>query len=446
MKKFIFIFFIFIFFVLFGIEKKVFSQWQVPAGKTQIYPVVISFQPGYDLQKEIILKSALQAISTNPSFSSEKGEATFKKIGPSQKKMIEEAESLFKEASSKYENLDMDGAIQGALKSLEKYELAAPYLDDMTGIVKVLHLLGVCYTLNGDLNASTESFLRAYAMNPSIKLDPNVYPPEVVEVFDAVVQDLSQIGTGSLSVETTPKGASVFLDGMPMGMSPVTIQNIITGRHIVKISKPGYQSFGTVLTIQAGKVKNLDAKLIEIPGLARIISESEKLPGLFAKGTDETLPSLRVIADDLGVEQILLIILSPGEGNVISLNYYIYDRVQNAFLTQRQGDSPSGEEKVLGPKSNELAKSTLQALLAKASGETGTVTSIVPPTIVSTKEEKPEKKKGVVKKWWFWVTLIGGVAIAGGAAGLGYAGATGKLGGGGGTGGSGSSGDIILEF
>jgi tetratricopeptide (TPR) repeat protein len=416
--------------------------------KTEIYPIVVSSQPGYEVQKEIIMKAALTAIAENPKFSYQQGDMTFHNINASSLKIIEEAEALYKEAIAKYDDLDMPGAIQKAEKAMEKLELGVAYVDDMTLAVKILHLIGVCHTLNGDLNASSEAFLRAYSINPNMKLDTNLYPPDVVDVFDAVSQDASQVGTGSISVKSSPKGASVYLDGMPMGVTPVTIDNIIVGKHMVKLSKPGYQYFGSVLNVQAGKVKTLDAKLAEITGVSRVIAETEKIPGLLAKGMDSTLPPMATISKDLGVEQLLVIILSPGEGQVVSLSYYVYDRLKNAYLAQRQGDSPSVNDQVLLPKAGDLAKSTLAAALAKETGEGGTVTKIVTPPVIgpgTEPEKEKKKKKGIVHKWWFWAALIGGAAVVGGAAGLGYAGATGQLGGGG-PGGSGGTGDVIIAF
>ena len=49
------------------------------------------------------------------------------------------------------------------------------------------------------------------------------------------------IDHGDLTVKTTPAGASVYLDGSPVGISPVRLSDIPTGFHEIRAMFPGYQ-------------------------------------------------------------------------------------------------------------------------------------------------------------------------------------------------------------
>ena len=420
-----------------------------PAAKTtEIYPIVISTQAGLDLKKEVVYKAALNAVAQTPQFSFKKGIEVIHGTKSSSYDLIKKADTLFKEAFLLYEDLDIPGAIEKAEQALEKLELGAASLEDLTLFVNILHLLGTCYTFNGDLNESSSSFLRAYLINPALKPDPTVYPPDICDVYEAVGADASQVGTGSISVDSEPKGASVYLDGMPMGVAPVTIDNIVIGKHIIRLSKLGYQYFGSVLTIKKDETRTLSATLQSIPGVSRILAEKNNLPSLFAKGIESTLASMQVIAKDLGVEQLMVIIVTPGDGGVASLSIYIYERLSNSIIAQRQGDSPSMNDDILLSKSVDLSKSALTAAIMKEAGKPSTITTIEPPPVVgpSTQpKKKKKKKKSIAKKWWFWVVLIAGAGVVAGGAYLGYAGGTGQLSGEG-PGGSGGTGDIIIEF
>ncbi|MFH1435578.1 MAG: PEGA domain-containing protein [Pseudomonadota bacterium] len=418
------------------------------AKTTEIYPIVISTHTGLDLKKEVIYKAALNAIAENPQFSSKKGIEIIHGKKPSSEDLAKKADALFKEAFQLYEDLDIPGAIEKAEEALEKLELGAAYLDDLTLVVNILHLLGTCYTFNGDLNESSAAFLRAYLINPALKPDQNMYPPDICDVFEAVGAGAAQVGMGSISVSSEPKGASVYLDGMPMGVTPVTIDNIVIGKHFIRLSKLGYQYFGSVLTIKKDETRTLSATLQSIPGVSRILTEKDNIPSLFAKGVESTLPSMQIIAKDLGVEQLLVILMTPGEGGVASISIYVYERLSNSIIAQRQGESPSMSDDILLSQSVDLSKSALTAAIMKEVGKPGTVTTIEPPPVVGpgTKpKETKEKKKSIAKKWWFWVVLIAGAGVVAGGAYLGYAGGTGQLGGDG-PGGSGGTGDIIIEF
>ena len=418
-----------------------------PSAKTtEIYPIVISSQTGLDLKKEVIYKAALNAISENPQFSSKKGIEVIHGTKQSGYDIIKRADTLFKEAFQLYEDLDIPGAIEKAKEALEKLELGAAHLDDLTLVVNILHLLGTCYTFNGDLNESSAAFLRAYLINPALKPDPNAYPPDICDVFDAVGADAAQVGMGSISVDSEPKGASVYLDGMPMGVTPVTIDNIVIGKHIIRLSKLGYQYFGSVLTIKKDETRTLSATLQSIPGVSRILTEKDNLPSVFAKGLESTLPSMQIIAKDLGVEQLMVILVTAGEGGVASLSMYVYERLSNSIIAQRQGECPSMSDDILLSKSVDLSKSTLAAAIMKDVGQPDTITTIETTPVVGPGTKPKEKKKtSVAKKWWFWVVLIAGAGVVAGGAYLGYAGGTGQLSGDG-PGGSGGPGDIIIEF
>ncbi len=46
-----------------------------------------------------------------------------------------------------------------------------------------------------------------------------------------------------ISVTTDPPGARVYLDGKPRGTTPLEIENVTAGEHVIKLSKAGYDDF-----------------------------------------------------------------------------------------------------------------------------------------------------------------------------------------------------------
>ena len=61
---------------------------------------------------------------------------------------------------------------------------------------------------------------------------------------------------GSLSITTTPAGASIFIDGVQRGVSPATIPGLSAGTHTVLLKLDGYQDLSTPVTIAAGKTQD----------------------------------------------------------------------------------------------------------------------------------------------------------------------------------------------
>ncbi|MGB3458852.1 MAG: PEGA domain-containing protein [Halobacteriota archaeon] len=83
---------------------------------------------------------------------------------------------------------------------------------------------------------------------------------------------LSQ-ATGSVSVTSTPSGASISFDGVPIsGITPYTIPNAEPGDHTIKLTLAGYQDWTETVSVTAGKTVKVSATLASISGSATITS------------------------------------------------------------------------------------------------------------------------------------------------------------------------------
>jgi TonB family protein len=71
--------------------------------------------------------------------------------------------------------------------------------------------------------------------------------------------------TGTVDILSTPFGAAVKVDGAGAGVTPVTGQRLKPGEHKVELSRDGYHTFATTVTIEAGKKAKVDAQLVSVP-------------------------------------------------------------------------------------------------------------------------------------------------------------------------------------
>jgi hypothetical protein len=77
---------------------------------------------------------------------------------------------------------------------------------------------------------------------------------------------LSPIVTiGSLSITSSPTGASVYVDGTYRGVTPTVVGNLQQGTHSVELAKAGYKSLQTQFTITAGQTTYLSPTLTPDP-------------------------------------------------------------------------------------------------------------------------------------------------------------------------------------
>jgi hypothetical protein len=53
-------------------------------------------------------------------------------------------------------------------------------------------------------------------------------------------------------VKTVPRGAKVFIDGIERGVTPLTIENIVSGTHTILIKKDYYENWERKVSVAGG--------------------------------------------------------------------------------------------------------------------------------------------------------------------------------------------------
>lgn len=107
------------------------------------------------------------------------------------------------------------GDFEGALKQLD---LAAAEERDVVVLEKVHLLRGQCFSARQDFVRAEDAFALALEANPDTSLDPARVDPTVVKLLEAVRARL----TSTLVINSSPAGASLFLDGKNFGVAPQT--------------------------------------------------------------------------------------------------------------------------------------------------------------------------------------------------------------------------------
>jgi tetratricopeptide (TPR) repeat protein len=68
----------------------------------------------------------------------------------------------------------------------------------------------------------------------------------------------------TIRLTSTPSGASVSLDGIFKGVCPITLNEVATGKHLIKITKTGYQDYQQEITVSSSKYYYYSANLSPI--------------------------------------------------------------------------------------------------------------------------------------------------------------------------------------
>ena len=71
--------------------------------------------------------------------------------------------------------------------------------------------------------------------------------------------------TGSISITSEPAGAEIYLDGKYQGTTPMTLSDVISGDHKIKLKKSGYEDWSYSVSVKADEIEYVSAELISPP-------------------------------------------------------------------------------------------------------------------------------------------------------------------------------------
>jgi hypothetical protein len=131
-------------------------------------------------------------------------------------KKLEQGQKLFNQ-----------GDFDGALKSLDA---AAVEAGDAATLEKVHLLRAQCLAARQDFVKAEDAFALALDANPDAQLDPTRVDPTLVKLLDSVRSRL----VGAVSLNSSPTGASLVIDGKPSGVTPQSV-SLPAGRHKLEV-------------------------------------------------------------------------------------------------------------------------------------------------------------------------------------------------------------------
>ena len=101
---------------------------------------------------------------------------------------------------------------------------------------------------------------------------------------------------GTLNIETAPSGATVIIDKTEYGTTPITLDSIIVGKHLVLLKKNGLKMMSQNIELEHDKPININKTFETCPvgAIDGIFSVSDTSQVYFSKGNLQYLPSTKI--------------------------------------------------------------------------------------------------------------------------------------------------------
>jgi len=288
-----------------------------------------------------------------------------------------EAARLLQKGIDEYNDLEFENAIQLLERAIR---LGLPDKSK----VEAYKYLGFAYIVNEEVPKAKEMFQKLLEIEPDYQLGPHA-SPKLSQIFNEVKSQFKPPAkTGSISVNSTPQGASIYLDGkLQSDKTPFVIEDVEAGAHSIKLSLEGYKDMERNITVQANQREQITSALTAIDKPRARIEPVKKAGAIFV----ESEPS----AADIYLDEAL----------------------------QKSKTPTTIEDVTVGPHALRLSKSEYQEWQQRITVEVGKTSRLSAKLIpIPQSPEKPETPKPLTPakggnlKWW----IIGGGGVAAAAA------------------------------
>lgn len=159
------------------------------------------------------------------------------------------AEEMQDNGRQAFDELELDAALEYLKIAISKYEHHAAFLDNVNPYVDALMLLAATHILRGEDRAGIEQLSKAILIHPKVQPDPRIFNPSMRLAFRQAQKSEAKRTKTDVTLSSNPSHTRVYLDGHFVGVSPVSIQHVREGSHLVQWSKEGFQRSGQLIEV-----------------------------------------------------------------------------------------------------------------------------------------------------------------------------------------------------
>ncbi|MEM9068433.1 MAG: PEGA domain-containing protein [Myxococcota bacterium] len=319
-------------------------------------------------------------------------------------RLVEARENL-SEGRAAYVDLRLDEAVTLLEAAVDNFNQAMSALEDPSDLGNALLYLGAAQAFNGDDRGAQATFRRLHIQMSHIRPDPNEFPPDVVSRWEAAAPRRSD---GVVSVESDPPGAVAYVDFIPRGLTPLTVDGLARGEHTVRVTAPGATPY----------IENVEITRRQREGsVAAFLLAHDEMEGLPEAVRGITGHELQVgdgaiaeVAQFLELDKIGVIRVSYGDSqDTVKLELVMFDVSSQRRVLRGEVQAP----RAFGELEAVVQRSIAQGVENVLNPQVGEDDERIPAETVITGDnpESGEREDPLYKKWWLWAAVGGAVVL-----------------------------------
>jgi hypothetical protein len=326
---------------------------------------------------------------------------------------LRRARTRLAEGRQAFLELELERAVGILEGAVEDFDAAVGALEDTADLAEALLYLGACEAFLERERDANRTFGRLHVQMPHVRPDPDVFSPDVIAAYERAEPRDSASPSGEISVASDPAGTA-FVDFVARGTTPVSVDGLMGGAHVVRVIRPGGAPFVHDVSLRRGVQEHVDA-FLEPTEL------SEQLARLRNALVADSLDELRAeelrpdgpvaeLASALSVDLLGVVRVGRADGaDEVALELVVFDIRESSRRLRVTGSAPVAVG-ALEAAVQELVHQAMGAALQPASGDAVDLDGfdVEEPEPVETDEGG-----SVFGTWYFWAGVAAVVVAAG---------------------------------
>lgn len=161
------------------------------------------------------------------------------------------ARKALEDGRNAYLFFELDIAIDRLKGAQDAFAKVMAQTGDFDAYAESVIYLGAAWLGKNNKKAARRAFLDLLTRRPGYPIDAGVFPPKIVDAFDAARTTAKKTPTITLSISSAPPLATVTLDGSRRGETPVSVPNVPVGRHALRVEAPGHRPWWKMVDVTA---------------------------------------------------------------------------------------------------------------------------------------------------------------------------------------------------
>lgn len=232
------------------------------------------------------------------------------------------AETGFKESKAAFDERNSEDAERKLRATIKEYGKAVGAMKSCGNLCDAVAMYGSVLQARGDVEEAKIAILDLLALSPSFELDRKRYPQNFLSLKAQVATSRNAQLRGNVTVKTKPAGARVYLNGELQGYSPVTMQTLPIGKHLVKIERPGFKQLGVMVEVTP-EDQDITSELIATSGYKAFDALMDRLAGEALK--DKGGQTMTSVSNSLKLDRAIIGVLKEAGGESTELTMAYFD-------------------------------------------------------------------------------------------------------------------------